>query len=330
MTTSIQEAFNKTAMFSIGESSSAILSNVMQYVDELNKLAPRNGFFAINAITSQIGYALCNQLLWDYRRKSQAIALPAPTIDIFNDEASAKAEETEVSKRTLALGLPELPRVNALPLTGAYKMLLRLNLSNQLSKDFPAQMPHEVIHRLQSPENPGLDAAYADMQQREISNNAAARAIRQAMSTIGTKIAASNEARNKAEADHVLREIQSHPSGELTDATWEDLPVYFQYKMVYAVQRQAIKAYAYLMSISNEIDDTASRLGDLINTMQLELEAAAATAEVKLAFTLERMGSAEDVTYAPAKIKSESKPEVKDEPKAVGPRRRVKADKAEA
>jgi hypothetical protein len=83
------------------------------------------------------------------------------------------------------------------------------------------------------------------------------------------------------------------------------LPVHFQYKLVYAVQRQAIKAYAYLMSTSERVDDTASRLSDCINTMQLELEAAAATAEVQLAFELGRMGSAEDVSY---KVQSKNKP----------------------
>jgi hypothetical protein len=278
-----------------------MISNLNVHMDELHAISGRNAYFALNAVCNTLGYSIVNQMLWKNRKEQQRMSVDAPTIDIFNDEA-AEAMDIE-SARGFAgdLGFTTLPEFNAIPLTGAYKRILQLQRADfTLSKDFPATMPHEILHRLQQPQEQGVNDEYVKFMEKEIESSAAADAIKNAVKALGTKLDEREQAKKNNENDIVLKQIQGYLSEQLSDELWEGIPQYMQYRLVFPIYKQAIKALAFLIAKDKKPDAAVSRLLKLIDTITLELQGAARTEELKMAFDMERMGSAENLNVVVA------------------------------
>lgn len=272
------------------------LSNAADHLHELNKIAPRSAFFARASILGTLGYAVCNQLIWANRRARAHINEAAPDIDIFNDECAERSVDVAGKRNAYEQGMVELPEWDAMPLAGVFKSILAHQNGEQFAKQFRPTMPHEIIRGIFSNNNEmEIDAAYADLINKEIGNSAAAEAIRKAMGVLDVKLDAKQIADHKAEENAVLKHFQFVATDDLTDEAWETIPMYVQYRFTYAIYKQALKAFAFLMKTNRRPDESASRLIQMIDTMTLELQAAGRTTEVRLAFDLERMGSTENL-----------------------------------
>jgi hypothetical protein len=273
-----------------------LLSNAADHLHELNKIAPRSAFFARASILGTLGYAVCNQLIWANRRSRAAINEAAPDIDIFNDECANKSVVVAGKRNADEQGMVELPEWDAMPLAGVFKSILAHQNGEQLAKQFRPTMPHEIIRGIFSNNNETeIDAAYAELINKEIGNSAAAEAIRKAMGVLDVKLDAKQIADHKFEENAVLKHLQFVATDDLTDEAWETIPMFVQYRFTYAVYKQALKAFAFIMKTNRRPDESASRLIQMIDTLTLELQAAGRTTQVRLAFDLERMGSTENI-----------------------------------
>jgi hypothetical protein len=273
------------------------ISNIVSYLNDLVNIAPRNEYFAGNAIVTSLGYTIINQILWAFRKSQAALNTPAPSIDIFNDGFGEQYETRATEDQMEGNGMAQLPAFNALALKGVYKSLLRMQVGNiAFSADFPVRMPHEILHEMLTKENDELIAkAYAAQSAKEIEQSRAAAAIGAEMLKQATAQKVRNASKNKIEMDHVLDELQKTMPDQMTDDKWDDIPLWMQYKLTCSVFKQVVKAIAIESRSQPEGSHTRDRLLDLIDVMQLELEAAYNSAEVRLAFALERLDERHEV-----------------------------------
>jgi hypothetical protein len=273
-----------------------IINNVMESLNELNNVAPRAAFFARASILGSLGYAVCSQLIWNNRRARLHINEAAPDIDIFNNERADASVEVASKRNASEQGMVELPDWDATPLAGVFKSMLAEQCGEALAKQYKPTMPHEIIRGIFSNNNEvELDSAYADMINREIGSSSAADAIRKAMGVLDNKLNDKQIADHKYEENTVLSHLQFVATDNLNDQAWETIPLFVQYRFAYAVYKQSLKAFAFLMRTNRRPDESATRLIKLIDSLTLELQAAGRTPEVQLAFDLERMGSTENI-----------------------------------
>lgn len=275
----------------------AKLSNLTAYLDELANIAPRNEYFASNAVCTSIGYTLCNQLLWDFRKKQTALNTPAPTVDIFNDGYGEMYEQRATRNQMIDNGMDDLPIFNALALKGTYKSMLRMQLGNTAyAAEFPVRMPHEILHEMLTQENDELIAkAYAAQSASEIASSKAATLIKAEMMKQASSQKERNAPKNKVETDFVMNELQKAIPEPFSDEIWNELPLWVQYKLTTSVFKQIVKAIATESRKHPEGSHTRDQLLEMIDAMQLELECAYRTAEIRLAFNMERLNERHEV-----------------------------------
>lgn len=278
------------------QETATMLTNVNTRFNELVCIAPRNEYFAGNAVCISLGYTILNQMLWKHRRDN-SVKAPEPTIDYLNDAYGEMYEQRATDAQMHDNGMDKLPVFDAIPLLGVYKNLLRMQVGNTAyAADFPVRMPHEIVHEMLTKENDQqLAQAYASLTAQEIAQSRAAQAIGAAMAKLTSSQKERNISKNKAEMDFVLNEFKNKCPDKLTDEVWATIPLWVQYKLVCSVFKQVVKAIAVETRKEPTGSANRDRLLALVDEMYLELEAASKTAEIKLAFALERLDERHDV-----------------------------------
>jgi hypothetical protein len=298
MTTAIENAMNLAASINainklptpISEASytPSLISNPMTILDKLHALAPRNEFFAANAIFTSLGYSIVNHLLWNQRKSQAKASIPVPTIDGLND-GYGREEETRATEDAMHdHGLEALPSLTITSeIIGAYKTMWARQKRSPFATDFPVREPHEILHELQTNKRAAdVDTVYREVIER-LANPGVARALKAATETTRARLEPLEKNKHEVEQNFVLGEIQATRRCELTDDIWDTIPLWVQYKLVKSVHNQIIKAAAFAsVKADSEVEFD---LIELANDVQLELEAAARSPEVKLAFALERL-----------------------------------------
>ena len=115
-----------------------MLSNITSYLDRLAALAPRAEYFASNGFVTSLGYYVVNQILWEYRKANAVHNVGDDITDDGYDYPDARPI-SEVAPQA------ELPRFNAVPLLGAYKVALRQQRGTAFAADYPPTTPNEIL-----------------------------------------------------------------------------------------------------------------------------------------------------------------------------------------
>lgn len=293
------ERFDRTALVT----ACSVITNPMDHLDTLINIAPANEYFAANAIVGSLGYSLLNQMLWNFRKLNAKPKAPAPTIDIFNDsyaEKFVRAASEEISEDN---GHTKLPEFNATALVGVYMHMLYMQRGNvQFAEQYPVRMPHEILHEMQIQDRTSeTAAAYEKIDAAIINASPAALAILAEKKRNMQVVSAHQAKQHEVEQAYILTQLKDAAPERLTEAAWQAIPLYIQYKWTVFVYKQVLKAIVQEQRATDRSTDKFDRLIELVGTIQLELEAAASTSEVKQAFIEERLDERHEL------IKQESK-----------------------
>lgn len=270
---------------------SGLLTNPMEHLDALISIAPANEYLAGNAIVGSLGYSILNQLLWSYRKSNAKEKAPTPTIDIFNETYAEKFERQASEDMSKDSGHSKLPKFDATQLIGIYMQMLYIQRGNlQFSEKYPVRMPHEILHEMQVQDRQTETAAAYEVLDNAIINTSPAAAAVFAEKKRSLQVVDAFKAKqHKVEQDYILNQLKQAAPEHLSEAAWQVIPLYIQYKWTMFVHKQIIKAIVQEQRATDRSFDKFERLLELASTIQLELEAAARTAEIKQAFAEERL-----------------------------------------
>lgn len=288
-----------------------ILSNPVQYLDRLVCIAPSAEYFAQSAIMASLGYAVINQHLFAYRKAHAKAKTELPDIDWFNGQYADSFEDRIDAEMSADNGHAKLPDFDAIPFTGIYMQLFRDQRGNsQYSAKYPPRAPNEIIHEMQTNDRGNeIRKAARELDEALIAASPARRAIMAELNKTKRALDDYQVRQHKAEMAYMVPLLQNVMPGRLTDAMWATIPLFIQYKLTYFVYNQATKAAANESSQRAREGDKFEELLEMVDAIHLELEAAARTAEVRLAFESNRI----DEKYAlPSKddAEIEVKPQV--------------------
>jgi hypothetical protein len=279
--------------------SSMLLYNVIDYIDELEPLSPIGAYLARNAISMSLGFAVISQLRRELRNANQPQA-PAADIDVLGKYQALFDQERE-RDRTEELGYVALPPFDAKPLAGVYMhMLYEQRATFQFADRWPVRMPHEILHQIQEGgPNAGLAEAYHALQLQVLGpDNPALGRIMADKARIAAVRSEQDKVAFAAERAYVLQTLQDTRPEPLTDEVWHEIPLYMQYRFSTMAFNQVCKATS-VESLSRDVDYTRlGQLGQVAAHMCLEIEAAFKTAEVQAAFEQKRLDSRHDIRVA--------------------------------
>ena len=273
-----------------------LLTKVTTLIDDLYKIDQRAGFFALNGLTTSLGYSVLNAHVWAYRKSRST--KPLNSIDIFNDGFADDYESIASARNVVDLGFDTLPQYDMTKLTGVYKRLLYQANTDELAKSFAPRMPSEILLELtkRREESPEVIAAYASYHETLIAKSPAAAAIVEAQRVQAARQAERDTKDAAVTTDYVLSELQGTRPEGMNDDTWEGVPMWIRYKFVFGIHKQACSAIAREQQLRDSDFDKMDALLALAGVLQLELEAAARTSEVKAATNLGRLDNHQLVT----------------------------------
>ncbi|WP_025915502.1 hypothetical protein [Herminiimonas sp. CN] len=275
-----------------------LLTNPMEYLDSLVSLAPASEYFATNTIVGSLGYSVCSQLLWAYRKANARAKLPEPTIDIFNGSYADMFEKRADKEMSEDDGHMALPEFDVTVLTGVYMQMLYMQRGNpDYAAKYPPKMPHELIHKMQTNDrDKELDVAYDTIEKARRAASPARYAIEAKRSSSAQAIDEHKARVHKVEMDYVLSSLRDTVPTRLTDDLWVSIPLHVQYRWSVSVYNQVVSAIDQEERRKDRDSDRIDHLYDIVNALHLELEAAARTAEVRTAFDQGRLGEWEDIS----------------------------------
>lgn len=290
-----------------------ILSNPSGYLNTLANLSPGAEYFASNSILASLGYVVINQFLWAYRKEHAKDKPAQKTIDDFNDEYADMFAKDVDKAMTRDNGLSKLPEFDAIPLAPVYMWMFYMQRGNAAySTKYPPRMPYEVLHEMQTQDR----SAEIQDELRKLDNaRIAASPARFALMAEKNKAAKVLEEfvlkQHRAEMDHIVKSLACLVPDELTDGHWASIPLFVQYKLLFFVYKQAVKTVAKMTEAYKRDDNKFNEAIELVDTIHLELEAAARTPEVKLAFESGRLDERHDIC-----VKADTSEPVSAAPKA--------------
>jgi hypothetical protein len=294
-----------------------VLSNPREVINRLASIAPASEYFAMSAFASSLGYYVINQMLYRFRGANRPVAVPAPTVDIFNDSYATMFEKRSEEESSKDNGFTRLPDFDAVPLAGVYMHTLYQQRGNlDFAAKYPVRMPHEILHEMQTTDrNAEMAAAYKAVDDKLINASPAAAAIRAAIGTTNQRVDAHKAKQHAVEQTHILTLLKNAAPERLTDEHWSKIPLYVQYKFCMFVHKNITKAIAEEARKYERDTDHMPELIDLLSALQLELEAAARTAEVKFAFEIDRLTDKHELITAAKQSKFQRAPAPTKEPK---------------
>ena len=274
-----------------------LLTNPLDTLDKLVNLSASAEYFAGSAIVGSLGYTVINQILFAYRKAHAKPKAPEPTIDIFNGTYADMFEKRADKEMSEDNGHASLPDFDATKFTGVYMQMLFMQRGNpDFSARYPAKMPNEILHEMQTQDRTSdVVEAYRALDAKQIDASPAASAIMAEKNKSAKSIDEYQTRVHKAEMDYVLSVLRDAMPERLSDAAWETVPLFIQYKWTMFVYRQAVKALVQ-ESLARERDsDKFDQLLEMVNELHLELEAAARTTQVKLAFENGRLDERHEI-----------------------------------
>lgn len=262
-----------------------IVSNPMQYIEELSKMSAFWGDVALRTFTSNIGYYAVGSIMWAFRKRNQ---MPEVTsnIDAFNGML-ADADKKEFDEVVTEMqGNKTLPFIKGEKLIAAYKFLFIECSRNQINPNFDLPNPAAMYARNQKPEadRTETEQAYDSFELERLKNSPTFAHIKAKMEQ--SKNRDDLRARKKAqtELDHIHTVIRDTEYEPFTDDVWNTIPVWAQYKFALSVYRQCISAVDAEAKLPSEERLHLFDLAKLAETLLLELQMARAHEQVKLAF----------------------------------------------
>ena len=268
----------------ITEASNTLLTNPMEYIDELSRLSPFWGGVALRVLTNAIGWYAVNTILWDYRKRNKQPQVTSG-IDWLNDTI-AEIKQKEASEANFKeQGHDTLKFVEGRQMIGAYKYLFMLCTSSG-DTTFELPSPSSLYDRMRQNDKDRSEvlAAYETFEMERYKNSPNFAYIEERLKR--NKVAQDARATKKAqdEIDHIHSELAAVTHEVFDDSVWMRLPLWAQFKLIRSIHKQVNAAIAAEMEKPADERNALDDLNILGETILLELEAANRTAEVKLAF----------------------------------------------
>jgi hypothetical protein len=269
----------------ISRDGTSILSNPMEYIDELSRYNPFWGNVALRVLCSAIGWYAVNSTLWDYRKRNQQPQYTS-SIDWLNDSIATIKEKEQSQENFEQQGHSSLQFVDGHKFIGAYKYLFMLVTSSQDAGNFELPSPAVLYDRMRQKDKDRSEvlAAYDTFEMERFKDSPNYKYAKERLER--NKIANDARAQKKAQAeiDHIHAELASVQMEKFDDAVWMQLPLWAQFKLIRSIHKQVIAAIANEMEKPVDERMHLDALNELGETVLLELEAADRTPEVRLAF----------------------------------------------
>jgi hypothetical protein len=267
-----------------------ILTNATTRMDELVKFSESADYFAANGILASLGWNVINGLLWNFRQRNATAAAPEASVDAFADMINTRSGRGEQDRMSTDNGFDATERFDYTQdfCVSVYKQLFfnQKGSTVQAAAKFPPTAPHVVLHEMQvGNRDKELSEAVSEFKKEQLQKSPARLELEAATAVTKKVFDAHQTKMHKLEESYVLNEIKRVLPEELTDANWAMFPLIAQYKWTFSVYRQVIKAYGYESSLDAPDEHKLQQLADLAGEMRLELEGAARTKEIRLAFT---------------------------------------------
>lgn len=263
----------------------AIISNPLSYIDELEKLSPFWADVALRTFTSNIGYYAVGSIMWTFRKRNQAPAVTS-TIDAFNGMLADKAQDEFNEEVQDMQGIKTVPFIEGEKLVAAYKHLFIECSRKQINPNFDLPSPAAMYARNQKPDQDRSEIgdAYDSFELERLKDSPTFKHIKAKMEQ--SKLRDDQRAKNKAqiEIDHIHREIRDTNPEPMNNEVWGTIPLWAQYKFTLSIYRQCISAIDAETKLPSEERLHIFELSKLAETVLLELQAARNDAQVKLAF----------------------------------------------
>jgi hypothetical protein len=267
------------------ESGTPLLSNPMDYIDELSRRSPFWGNVALRVLTNAIGWYAVNTILWDFRKRNMKPKFESG-IDWLNDSiAEVKAKEASEANFE-EQGHSKLQFVDGNKLVGAYKYLFMQVTASGDNGTFELPSPAALYEKMRQRGDARGDtlAAYDTFQMERLRNSPNFAYIEADLKRKQGQQDARAVRKAQDEIDHIHAELASVRHEVFTDDVWSRLPLWAQFKLTRSIHKQVISA------INNEQEKPADErihqdaLNDLGEVVLLELENANRMPEVRLAF----------------------------------------------
>ena len=269
------------------------ISNINVYLDQLDGVAPSARYWASQSILNSLGWNVVNQLLWQHRKSVQRATADVGD-SVFGDDEMSKYPVAARSLEEVGFE-PSLDQLDALALIGVYKRMLWQQTNSVFAAKNPPQSPNAVLGgMLQNEREEAKAKAYATAARTEIAACAASAAIKHAMVARYEQSAVVTD-KTKAEIDYVIHAIRFQAQEDLTDEIWANIPIWVQYKYAVGVFKQIVKAIAYEWQIKPEGSYACQELMRMAGELKLELDCAARTKQVKLAFATGRLDERHEI-----------------------------------
>lgn len=266
----------------IKDKSVSILTNPMQYIDELVKYDPYWGDIALRNLCKAIGYSAVNTVLWDYRKRNKAPEVTS-TIDWLNDSV-AEAKAKEDSKTSLKdKGLETLEYLDGNTVIGPYKWLF-----DQIPKDNGSKMelptPPVLFASMRTKDKEPVLSEYDSFEMEHLKASANFEYIKAKIEDDKKKAEVRVGLKAQDELNHIHRVLASVRSEKFDDDVWARIPLYVQFRLAKYVHNQVNSAITATMKEPADERLYLRELNAMAETILLELQAADREPEVKLAF----------------------------------------------
>lgn len=265
--------------------SNTILSNPMEYIDELSRYNPFWGNVALRVLCSAIGWYAVNSTLWNYRKRNMQPQYTS-SIDWLNDSISEIKAKEASQENFEEQGHSALQFVDGTKFIGAYKYLFGLVTSSTDAGNFELPSPPVLYDRMRQKDKDRSEvlAAYETFDMERFKNSPNFKYAKERLER--NKVANDVRAQKKAQAeiDHIHEELRAEPMQMFDDGVWMQLPLWAQFKLIRSIHKQVIAAIANEMEKPADERTHLDALNTLGETVLLELEAADRTPEVRLAF----------------------------------------------
>jgi hypothetical protein len=281
----------------------SVLSNPMEYIDDLSRLNPFWGGVALAVMCSTIGYYAVNAILWEFRKRNQSPETKSG-IDYLNETLADEHIRKVADNNQQEQGHDKVPFVPGEKFIAAYKYLLMLVTADPTRTDRMETPTPAVLYQRMTEANDEQRAikakVYESFQMERYKDSPNFTYIKQKLerkSIVDTQRAV---IKAQHELDHICKVIRDTRYNVFDDGTWNDLPLWAQYKALKGIHNQVISAI--VNEDEKEPDQRLARdeLDLLGRTLLLELEGAARSSEVKLAFDREVLKEQHALVNAPA------------------------------
>jgi hypothetical protein len=261
-----------------------ILSNPMEYIDDLKRMSPFWANVALRVLTTTIGWYAVNSVLWAYRKRNMEPKVNS-SIDWLNDSIALMKEKEQGVVVREEQGFNTLPFVQGERLLGVYKYLFVEITHEQPIASMEMPTPAVLFARMQRErDGDAIMAEYEKFENEQIKNSASFKYLEAAIKDKDAKASIRLQNKMQGELDHIHRELANTKMESFSDDVWMSLPLWAQFKIMRSLHKQVIKAV--IAEDDKKPEERINKLAivEMGNTVLLELEAADREPQVREAF----------------------------------------------